>query len=147
MSKVVSFLHDREYFHWCFVNLKFSPMLHIYFFIVKKAFGKIVLNLAKLLLKTRCNFPCVWRFHLKKCKMRLQRDWSVQGFTGSSVIHCFFFRNCVPLLQELVHKCYCDKDPVVKLHTAKVIQCSFVGLYFIITFNNFGKSEMIPVMN
>ena len=34
---------------------------------------------------------------------------------------CFFhFRNCVPLLQELIHKCYYDSDPVVKLHTAKV---------------------------
>ena len=32
----------------------------------------------------------------------------------------FYFRNCVPLLQELIHKCYNDSDPVVKLHTAKV---------------------------
>ena len=37
-----------------------------------------------------------------------------------SVNLLFYFRNCVPLLQELIHKCYNDSDPVVKLHTAKV---------------------------
>ena len=35
-------------------------------------------------------------------------------------VNLFYFRNCVPLLQELIHKCYNDSDPVVKLHTAKV---------------------------
>ncbi|KAL4223144.1 HEAT repeat-containing protein 6 [Mactra antiquata] len=30
-------------------------------------------------------------------------------------------RNCVPLLQDLIHKCFCDTDSVIKLHTAKLL--------------------------
>jgi len=42
----------------------------------------------------------------------------------------------VPLLQELVLQCFCDVDPVVKLHTAKVLKnvtvksFNFVGMKF-----------------
>ncbi|XP_052270212.1 HEAT repeat-containing protein 6-like isoform X2 [Dreissena polymorpha] len=30
-------------------------------------------------------------------------------------------RNCVPLLKELIHQCFCDVDPVIKLHAAKLL--------------------------
>ncbi|XP_053374870.1 HEAT repeat-containing protein 6-like [Mercenaria mercenaria] len=56
--------------------------------------------------------------HTEPIPVRLE---SLQVLANLTKGYFPIIRNCVPLLQELVHKCFCDKDPVIKLHTAKLL--------------------------
>ncbi|XP_052802166.1 HEAT repeat-containing protein 6-like [Mya arenaria] len=57
-------------------------------------------------------------YHTEPLPVRLE---SLQVLSNLTKGYFPVIRNCVPLLQELTLQCFCDSDPVVKLHTAKLL--------------------------